>query len=90
MRLLMLLSVVWMLTACASGTRPTPGPLPDSPAEAWALVRCPAELPPATDGSSITLLQNHKTVTVIYRECRQRHNELADREETRVREQFPP
>lgn len=66
LRTLLILSVASMLTACASGTQPTPAISWTAPAN--TMRECP-DLPQAEDGRLATLFRNHKEVADLYYEC---------------------
>lgn len=55
-----------MLTACASGTQPTPVQNKATPEVSAALMTDCAPLPVAVDGTLSTLLQNHTDVAFAY------------------------
>lgn len=69
------MAAAWMLTACASGAGPTPRPTPAVSVTPWTLLDCPP-LPQPVDGSHPALLENHTAATELYRECRDKHQEL--------------
>ncbi len=65
-----------MMTGCASGTPPTPTPLPPM-YPASLLVKCPT-LPMATSGKLVDLINNHIDVAERYHDCASTHNNLVD------------
>lgn len=72
---LLLLSFVWMMTACASGVPPTGASLTlpnPSPQDAQP---CPEPDQPA-NGSRAEVLMNHVALAKVYRECQRRQAAL--------------
>lgn len=73
-RILLISSVALMLTACASGTSAikvlTPPP-------ASLTQPCPS-LPPISDGTLPSLINNHQQITSLYHDCRKRHALLVE------------
>lgn len=74
-RALMCLIASSMLLGCASGTRPTPAPLPRTPPPAL-LAPCP-QLPPLQVGTLRELVTNHVQVAQAYHRCSQRQGQLS-------------
>lgn len=77
--ILLLLIAASMLTACASGVKPMPTPMPQlilRPA-ATLTQACP-DLPQPKSGKTQDLLANHVQVAKQYHKCQQNHQGLVD------------
>ena len=75
MRHLLTLIAASMLTACASGTPPTPAQ--PRPCPANLTTPCPAP-PPARSGSLADLLDNHIEAMELAAQCRDQLSKLAE------------
>ena len=73
---LALLAAALMLTACASGGRPTPAPILLLP-PAHLTQQCTAP-PPPTSGALADLLSNHITTARLLHQCRDRNQGLVE------------
>lgn len=71
---MIMLSAVWMLTACSSITPVQE--LPRTPPASLA-APCP-DLPPASDGKLSTILENSLERSQMYYDCQSRHKALAE------------
>jgi len=72
-----------MLSACVSGTQPTPGPMLIPPGRLMVL---PDPPPPAPNGELETLKENHRESMRAYWTLRDRYQELIDWLEAKANE----
>ena len=75
MKPLLILIAALMLTACASGTPPTPAQ--PRPCSASLTTPCPVP-PPARSGRLADLLSNHIESMELYAQCRDQMSKLAE------------
>lgn len=75
LRTLLILSAALMLTACATGTQPTPALSWTAPAN--VMRDCP-DLPLAKAGNLAVLIRNHKEVATLYYECQDLNRDKAE------------
>lgn len=70
MRMLLMLCLVWMLGACASGPQSTPAVSRTPPVTASTLDRYPKQLPPPVSAKGPDLLADHQRLGQLYHELR--------------------
>lgn len=80
-RILIISLALSMLTACASGVRPTAAVLSQSTQitlDQSTMQKYATQLPQPADGKQSTLLQNHVLSAQLYHQCAIDHNALID------------
>lgn len=75
-RLILILALAWMQTACVSGPAPIPGPSRQPPPPDLLTPFPPLPQPASAMGPD--LLANHVMAAALYHECRARHGTLAE------------